>query len=221
MHLPTRRDTPWADHIWTLKLSACYAVMSLPARLLVFLSPQIFILCAVCADAARIVTKGVSITVTVVFYVAGNGGMLQLWGDWQRGHTLFWKQNVGLWGLSSYRELIKKKYCNPIRFYMRNQIQVIPIYTVGLTQTSSAGIVCWGTIHYFFVFPFLWGYTTVMKTPDSNWKPWNNWRHSRIIKWIHFLRIHERSLLQVKEQFSSIDIINQGNGPVKYNLSIP
>jgi len=80
MHLPTRRDTPWADHIWTLKLSACYAVMSLPARLLVlvFLSPQIFILCAVCADAARIVTKGVSITVTVVFDVAGNGGTLQL-----------------------------------------------------------------------------------------------------------------------------------------------
>lgn len=49
---------------------------------------------------------------------------------------------------------------------MHNQNQVIPIYTVGLTQTSSAGIVCWGTIHYFFVFPFLWGYTTVitMKT---------------------------------------------------------
>ena len=27
--------------------------------------------------------------------------------------------------------------------------------------------------------------------------------------------------LQMKEQFSSIDIINQGNEPVKYNLSIP
>ena len=80
MHLRTRRDTPWADHIWTLKLSACCAVMSLPARLLMlaFLSPKIFTLYAVCADAARIVTKGVSVTVTVVFCVAGNGGTLQL-----------------------------------------------------------------------------------------------------------------------------------------------
>ena len=41
-------------------------------------SPNVNSVCSVGAMTARIVTKGISVTVTVVFNMAGNGGKLQL-----------------------------------------------------------------------------------------------------------------------------------------------